>query len=128
MSAEMTPLLLVNGQSGAASWVSPWFDRQKWHLLSWNVWWTAFAATAGTLSLEGTNDPTQILDTTFVPNNPVVPLTITVFHGTWPTVGAIAAAALVNTSEGQAFERLKYTRGAGGTTGQFFAQLFGRPR
>lgn len=101
-------------QSGAASFTSDPIPVAKsgFSRLSLTILWAAVAATAGVLSLEGTDDPTQ---TTWVP------LTITTYHGTWPNVAATASQALVVLSDCPAFVRIRYTRSAGGGAAQFNA-------
>ena len=73
-------------------------------------WAAGGAGTAGTLSFEGTDDPTQ---------NVWVPLTIATFHGTFPTVGTGAAKALVVLDNCPGYVRLKYTPTGGGAANQF---------
>lgn len=99
-------------QSGAASWVSAWIpvSQDGWRLASLTVAWGAVAATAGALSIEGTDDPG---------GTAAVPLTVATSHGTWPTVGATASAALVVLTNCPGWIRVRYTRTAGGGADQF---------
>jgi hypothetical protein len=115
-ASTLTPVKLVINQDGSVNWVSPWFERSKWHLLTWNPPWTSNGSPAGTFSIEATNDPAVIGETAFSSaSNHVFAPTISVFHGTWPTLPGTATAgrAGVATSEGFAFERLKYTASGG---------------
>lgn len=89
-----------------------WLDCSDVVCAGFHVEWSAFALTAGTLSVEGTNDPTQVAFQT---------MTISVSHGTFPTVGATAAGAIVLVQNPPRFVRLKYTRTAGGTMDQMNA-------
>lgn len=98
------------GQSGLASFSSPWKDTSKSHCVSFTITWSAFAATAGTLSFEGTDDPLQAAPVT---------LTVPTSHGTYPTVGTSAAGCVVVFENCPRYVRCSYTRSAGGTTGQF---------
>lgn len=102
----------LDAQSGLSSWTSAWVRVGKagYRCISWTTAWAAVAATSGTLSFEGTDDPTQ---------TSVVALTPTVTHGTYPTVGTAAAAALVVLANCPGWVRMRYTRAAGGAAGQF---------
>jgi hypothetical protein len=79
-------------------------------MMSCTLVWSAVASTAGALSFEGTDDPTQA---------GYVPLTVASSHGTWPNVGATASSMMVVLSNCPGYVRLKYTRSAGGGAGQF---------
>ena len=107
---------IVNG-SMLANILGPWIDCADVVCMGFHAEWAAFAATSGTLSIQGSNDPTQ---TKFQE------MTISVSHGTWPTVGATAAGAIVLIQNPPHWLRLKYTRVAGGTTNQMQAWAFGR--
>ena len=106
------------GQSGLATYVTPWVRTRNFHRVSFTIEWTGVAATAGTLSLEGTDVPAD--DPAAPPAaTSIVPLTITTFHGTWPAVAAVAANALVVVANPPGWVRGRYTRSAGGGAGQF---------
>ena len=89
-----------------------WVDCSDVVCAGFHVEWEAVALTAGTLSIEGTNDPTQ---------EKFQEMTISVSHGTWPTVGATAAGAIVLVQNPPRFLRLKYTQSAGGSYDQMDA-------
>jgi len=110
---------LLSGQTGVANWVTPWRECSQSHQVSFTIGWAAAASTAGTLSFEGTDDPTQAAGLVFAPETNVVPLTITTFHGTYPTVSTSAANALVILENPPKYVRVKYTFSAGGAAGQF---------
>lgn len=99
-------------QSGAGSWVSDPIavGAAGFRVASLTLSWGAVASTAGVLAAEGTDDPTFAT---------WVPLTVSVTHGTWPNVAAVAANAMVVLSNCPGFVRLKYTRSAGGGADQF---------
>lgn len=101
-------------QSGAADFTSDPIPVAKsgYSRVSLSIFWAAVASTAGVLSLEGTDDPTQ---------TKWIPLTIQTYHGTWPNVGATASQALVVLSDCPSFVRIKYVRSGGGGAGQFNA-------
>ena len=101
-------------RSGAADWVSDAIavGAGGHRVASFTILWAAFAATAGTLSFEGTDDPTNAAASW-------VPITVAKSHGTFPAVGAVAAKALVLLSNCPGWVRVKYTRSAGGTADQF---------
>ena len=107
---------IVNG-SMAADILGPWMDCADVVCMGFHAEWAAFAATSGTLSIQGTNDPTQVK---------FQEMTIAVSHGTFPTVAAAAAGAIVLVQNPPHWVRLKYTRVAGGTTAQMQAWAFGR--
>ena len=119
MSALQTPFQpeYIVDASMLADVQGEWLDCDTVVAIAFHVEWSAFAATDGTLSIEGTNDPTQ---TKFQA------LTINVSHGTFPTAGATAAGAIVILQNPPRFVRLKYTRTAGGTTGQMNAWVEAR--
>jgi len=111
MSGESYNVTL-SAQSGLASWSTPWIPVGVggWRDLSVTLAWSAVASTSGTLSVEGTDDPTGTI---------AVPLTVDVAHGAWPTVGATADKSLVVLSDCPGYVRVVYTRSAGGGAGQF---------
>ncbi len=136
MSGTVKPLAqsqadLLPATTGLASWVSPFVDCTYCHQISFTIAWTAVAATAGTLTIEGTDDPTQAnslyshsyayaqVAADFTAGTNVVPLTITTTHGTYPTVSTSAANAMVILENPPRFVRVKYTRSAGGGAAQF---------
>lgn len=98
--------------SGAASWSSEWVavGAGGWRTASFTTSWAAAASTAGVLSFEGTDDPSQTA---------VVPLGISVSQGTFPNVGATASQALVVLTNCPGYVRQRYTRSAGGVADQF---------
>lgn len=118
MHSNPDPAYLL-GQTGLASFSGPWVRCDYLHRVSFTVSWTAVAATAGTLSLEGTDYPIDRPELGAVPATAIVPLTITAFHGTWPAVAAIAAVGLVIAENLPRWVRLTYTRSAGGGAAQF---------
>lgn len=101
-------------QSGLADWQSEWIPvaAANFRRASFTLAWTLVAATSGTLAFEGTDDPAKAAAN-------VVTLTIATSHGTYPTVGAAAANALVVLDNCPGYVRVKYTRAAGGGAGQF---------
>ena len=115
------------GKSGLATFNGPWFDASLCKSLTFQLSWTAVAATDGTLSCEGTNDPAQAAVN-------VVTLAVGVVNvgasiepqGTWPTVGATASKAQLKIVDPPHFVRVSYTRIAGGGAGQFSGFAFGR--
>ena len=126
MPVPLTPhndTYVVN-QSGAASWYGPWFDCATCHQIGFTVSWSAVAATAGTLAIEGTDDTSQAVAGAGGAN--VVTLTVSTSHGTFPTVGTTAANAMVRLENPPHWVRLKYTRSAGGGASQFQAFAHGR--
>lgn len=109
--ASGDPLYIV-AQTGVSSWQSTWLDVRGYKAASFTLSWTAVASTNGTLRLDGTDDPAKA-------SVNVVALTTPVFHGTWPTVGTSASAALVVIENPPGFIRVGYTFIAGGAAGQF---------
>ena len=112
------------GVSGLATFYGPWVDCSKARSMSFNLAWTAVAATAGTLSIEGTNDDAQAVTGTAGTN--VTTLTIGTYHGTYPTVSTSAANCMVIVEPCPKWVRIVYTRSAGGGAGQFTGRVFGR--
>lgn len=105
-------LKFMAGQSGVTSFTSDWVPvgAAGFRRASFTLNWAGAASTAGTLSFEGTDDPTQTV---------AVPLTLATSHGTFPTVGASAAKALVVIDNCPGWVRLKYTGTGGGAANQF---------
>jgi hypothetical protein len=101
-------------QSGLVSWETPWIPvgAAGFRVLSTTISWAAFALTNGAFSVVGTDDPAQAAASEVL-------LTISSTHGTFPTVGATAANAMVVLSNCPGYVKWKYTRAAGGTAGQF---------
>lgn len=99
-------------RDGSATWQGAWKDCSKSHCVSFTVTWTAVASTAGTLSLQGTDDPAKAATS-------LVTLTLPTTHGAWPTVAATASTALAIIENPPRFVRVVYTRSAGGGAGQF---------
>jgi len=127
-ASTMIPVQLVINKDGAANWVSKWFDRGKWHQMSWNVAWPAAAGNTGTLSIEVTNDFSMSEDDTFASASAfAVPATIPIVHGaTGVNVTAALGNAAIATSEGFARERLKYTHIGGATARSMQAIIHAR--
>lgn len=113
---QTTSRQVLTAQSGAADWATSWIPvgAAGFRNASLTCKWAAGASTAGTLSVEGTDDPTGAV---------AVPLTIDKSHGTFPTVAATASQALVALSNCPGFIRLKYTRSGGGVASQFDAYV-----
>lgn len=111
----------VVGQSGLATFSSPWHDFAEFRVAAFNIAWSAFAATSGAITFEATNDPAQAATS-------IVTLTITTVHGNSGSlnVGASASAVGVVIENAFRFHRFTYTRTGGGTTGQFNAWLIAR--
>lgn len=103
-----------SGMAGAGTMTSRWLDMLEMHMCSFNIAWTNVAATAGTISFEGTNDPAQA-------STSIVTLTPTVILGNGGVLTTIAAASvvIVNFSELPRFVRYKNVQTAGGAVGQF---------
>lgn len=113
----------IFGAAGANVFNTKAFDCSKSKTASFTISWGAVAATAGTLKFQGTDDPRVISD----PGNAVwVDLTVTTFHGSWPTVGATASQALVVLESLPHYVRLVDTQSAGGGANQFKVFAFGR--
>lgn len=108
------PTQIVTNKSGTTSWTSDWISVRAagYRGISMLIDWAAAALTAGTLSLEGTDHPTQAKFTT---------LTVTTSHGTFPAVSTSAANATVILENCPAYVRIKYTQSAGGAASQFNA-------
>jgi hypothetical protein len=123
----------LNGQSGLASFSGPWIDCSRFGLVQINVWWSAFAATSGALTVDISGDytfgaapnPAAGSITQLTLNAPTGG-NITGVHGTGLTVGATAGATFINIWPTPRLVRLTYTRSAGGTTGQFNATVTGK--
>jgi len=111
-------------QSGLATWYGPWCDCRELKEIGFTISWTAVAATAGTLSFEGTDDPAQAVAGAAGTN--VVVLTIATYHGTYPTVSTAAANCMVRLENPPIYVRPVYTRSAGGGAGQFSGFAHGR--
>lgn len=114
---------MVN-QSGLATWYGPWVDASEYRQYGFTISWTAVAATAGTLSFEGTDDRAQAV--TGAGGTNVVALTVVTYHGTYPTVSTSAANCMVRFENPPAFIRPIYTRSAGGGASQFQGFTHGR--
>lgn len=131
MASTKEPNYLLN-QTGAATFTGPWINTDGDHMTSFNVWWSAVAATSGTLSFQGTNDETKVTaagDTLGQPNPAaasITAITVATSHGTFPTVGTAAANCLVNLTDTPKYIRLKYTSAAGGGVNQFQAAVYGK--
>lgn len=95
---------------GDASWVSTWFGTGGYTAISFTVASDNVASTDGTVSFEGTDDPSG---TDFVS---LVPATI---HGDALAVTAADEVRMVVFSNLPAKVRVRYTRVAGGGTDQF---------
>jgi len=103
-------------QSGAASFQGNWIEVRKSKAIFMHVAWTAIASTAGTLSLDGSEDPTL---------TSIVPLTATATHGAQPS-GGTAGQLIIVLENPPSFVRLNYVRSAGGGAAQFDAWAQGR--
>ncbi len=114
-------------KSGLATFSGPWFDASLCKSVSFQLAWSAVAATNGTLSIEGTNDSAEAAADIVTIAVAAAGIGASVeFQGTWPTVGAIAANALVTLRDPPHFVRVSYTRVAGGGANQFQGFAFGR--
>jgi hypothetical protein len=102
----------ASGVSGLGDWNSGWIPvaAAGYRRASFTLGWAGVAATAGTLAIEGTDDPTQTI---------AVALTLGTYHGTYPTVGAGAGTLLAVVDNCPGWVRLKYTRSGGGAAAQF---------
>jgi hypothetical protein len=112
-------------QSGLATWYGPWCDCRELKEIGFTISWTAVAATAGTLSFEGTDDPAQAVAGAGG-TNVVALANITAAGGTYPTVGTVAANCMVRFENPPIYIRVIYTRSAGGGAGQFSGFAHGR--
>jgi len=114
-------------KSGSATFNGPWFDASECKSVVFQLSWSAFAATDGTLSCEGTNDPAQAAGNQVTLAVGVVNVGASIEpQGTWPTVGATASKCTLKIVDPPHFVRISYTRIAGGTTNQFQGFAFGR--
>lgn len=100
----------------------PWVDTSDWDSVSFELWWSAVAATNGTISFEGTDDPALVQN--------VVLVTPTVIHGNGNALSVSTTASKVmcmfeNTPD---FMRAVYTRVAGGSSTQMNARCGQRMR
>lgn len=112
--AEHVPVRAAHGegtayltnQSGVASFNGGWIDCLNFPFVSISIWWTAVPSTAGTLSLQATDDPAQTsaLDT------------ITDFN---TTVDATAGYAAWRVRNPPRYLRVIWTWTAGGAASQF---------
>lgn len=105
---------VLSNRAGTTSFASDWLPvaAAGYRNASFTLAWSEAASTAGTLSFEGTDDPSQAV---------YAPLTIATKHGTFPAVGATADKALVALSNCPGWVRLVYTRSGGGGANQFNA-------
>lgn len=122
-------------QSGLASFDGGWLDCSRIGSLAFNVWWSAFAATAGTLSVGTSNDHTlgQLINPAA---GSITALTLTAptggnatgVHGNAGSLSVAASASQVQIVIWPLprLVRLSYTRSAGGTTSQFQCAVTGR--
>lgn len=125
------PKYLVD-QSGAASFDGGWIDTAGFAAIVMNVWWSAVAATAGTLALQGSNDavsgvlpaPTAQSIVTLTVATPANGIT-TGLYGAQPAAGA-AGAIMIVFARPPKLVRLDYVRSAGGGAAQFQAAWFAR--
>lgn len=125
--------------TGASSWVTPWFDATYMHTVSMTCAWLAGSGTtAGTLSMEATDDVAQSslvfdprivfaqADLTFAAGTHVVPLTITTTHGTYPATANAAGNCIVILENPPRFVRMKWTQSSAGVASQFTVYLSAR--
>lgn len=122
------PLIRIKGvpKSGLATWRSEWVHITKPRcILTWLIAWTAFAATAGTITLEGTNDPLSAVSG--AAGNNVFTLTTASLPlwGTGFTPDANAGRTWVALEGCPNYVRMVYTRSAGGGVDQFSYWIFG---
>lgn len=103
------------GASGAADFQGGWISSHQFSKLIVHAWWSAFAATAGTLAIQAAENQGN----GSAPTQPVT-LTPTVLHGAQPAAGTQGQLIIVIENL-PALWRLIYTRSGGGTTNQFFA-------
>ncbi len=106
--------------SGLATWQSNWVElATPKEILTYNIAWTAVAATDGLITLEGTNDPAKASTSivTFTTAN----LTL---WGTGFTVSTTAGKTFASVEGAPHFARMVYTRTAGGGAGQFSLWTF----
>jgi hypothetical protein len=108
------------GQDGSATFNGAWIDTKGFSLLSFNIAWTAVAATSGTLSFDATNDPAKA-STSIISS-----VTVSTIEGNSGalTVSTSAGVVGVNFSRLFRFMRLTYTRSAGGGASQFNAFVY----
>lgn len=104
----------MSQQSGAADFTSDPIPVAKdgFRRVSLTLFWSLVASTSGTLSVQGTDDPDLGTDSW-------VNLTVGTYHGTWPTVGAAKANALVVLDNCPLYVRVKYVKAGGGGANQF---------
>lgn len=133
MAQQVLPLIINDllgprstdgsGKAGAADMYSEWVDLLYYHTSSWNIAWTAVAATAGTISFEGTNDPTYAATSIVT----CVPTTIRGNGGslTVPVTAACIECAF-DVKDMPRFMRYKNHQTAGGAVGQFSGWLIAR--
>lgn len=108
----------VVDQDGSASFTADVMETRKVRILLVNVAWTAIASTAGTLSVQGTEDPANA-------STSWVTLTASQTNGAQPSAGT-AGAILLAYEFVPTWTRLVYTRSAGGGAAQFDAWCMGR--
>ena len=117
--------IYLSGVSGLATFYGAWVDCSFLKQIGFTLSWTAVAATAGVLSVEGTDDAAQAVAGAGGTN--VVAITVaTATGGTWPNVSTGAANAMVRFENPPRYIRIIYTRTAGGGAGQFSGFAHGR--
>lgn len=111
----------VEVYSGAATWTSRWVKLETPRsVLVYMLAWTAVAATAGTLTIEVTNDPDGgALNTLALDNAQLTWL------GTGFAPSTTAGLSLIVLENLPRYVRMKYTRSAGGGADQFSLRTFG---
>lgn len=114
---DYVPIVLA-AESGLGNWQTQWIPCSPGSTLVLQLKWTAVAATAGTLGMDGTADPAKAA-TSIVPMPAWTAGTTPGVFGTWPTVGAVAASGLVIIKNPLPWMRASYVRGGGGGVGQF---------
>lgn len=135
---NLTGKFYMDGFSGLASFTGRWIDTAMLSCISFNIWWTAVAATAGTLAIQASNDMTMGVDpnasgptaesiTTLTLTAPTGGSTLGV-HGNSGSlaVGASASSVVIIMEKLPKFLRVSYTRSAGGGSGQFFGSVYGK--
>ena len=115
------PLRYDVTKNGTADWQTLWLDFWALQLAQFQVSWTAVAATAGTLQLQGTNDQAQAAGSILSFDNSLL-----TWWGNGPTVAATASTTMLAVASPMRFHRLIYTRGAGGGADQFTIACIGR--
>lgn len=110
----------LTNQSGVGSFQGTWVACFIGELAIWEVWWSAFAGTAGSLALQGTQDQQAVPSASRIITLPALTSGV---YGAWPTVGATAGNAVAMIKSPFSRMRLTYTSSGPGTVNQFQATL-----